>query len=328
MELFKNTMIVEAFATPEELQKKGFSGQAMASKLIDEFTSIRSVAQATRKKVSILPAWHQEPSDVTILGSKFSLKAFADYLKRLIGKDLTHITGEASIKDSIITLTVRSAEHASITTVGTAEKLDTMLFEAAKEMLLTIEPYVVAVYLFDRGNMNEAEEAVKYCLRHDPPDDDPWAYNAWGAILAEGKQYDKAIMRFKNCLDLDSTDEYAHYNWGYVLYDQHKIPEAIEKFEKVLKLNPKAAVAYNGWGVCLEYEGDNQGAIIKYEEAIEMDPKMPEPYYNVGNVYYKMGEYEKVLWYMTKYLDLKDDSLVASWLDDFIAKRAKKDDDK
>jgi tetratricopeptide (TPR) repeat protein len=156
----------------------------------------------------------------------------------------------------------------------------------------------------DEGNYSRAESAYKTALFSIQPDCGKFwlkryyrpicglAYLNWGTVFDAKGDYDGAIAKYQEAVELDPEHAYAYNNWGNALYHKGDYDGAIAKYQKVVELDPKYAEAYNNWGNALYDKGDYVGAIAKYRKAVEVDPKYASAYHNWGIALYREGDYE------------------------------------
>jgi tetratricopeptide (TPR) repeat protein len=60
-------------------------------------------------------------------------------------------------------------------------------------------------------------------------------YNLFGAILADQKNFDKAIINYKKSLEINSDYAEGHNNLGSVLYKIGKFSESIDSYQRAIK---------------------------------------------------------------------------------------------
>jgi tetratricopeptide (TPR) repeat protein len=297
VEFKKDSVVIEAFEVPEELQKQGYTGRALANKLLDQINFIKETTRTARESREFLPADAMASIEVEIAGTGVSLKSVLQYVKEFFGHSPTRIVGEVTLqgdRDQLY-LTIRVIGKPSKTISGTLANLNETLLEAAEHIYKRTDPYTLASYLYSKYQQERSLEILKsiqYCLHHDPPEDDHWAYNLWGLVLRHQKDYDGAIAKYKKAIELDPQFALAYNNWGLVLYDQKDYDGAIAKYKKAIELDPQFALAYNNWGLVLRHQKDYDGAIAKYKKAIELDPQFAFAYNNWGNVLYDQKDYD------------------------------------
>ena len=102
-----------------------------------------------------------------------------------------------------------------------------------------------------------------------------------------------------------------HYRAGEIALLEENPKKALRLFKKAAKENPDLAAAYRGMGVACEMLNDFDQAVNHYEEVLAMDSMFSRLlYYQLGEVYYKIGEAERALELFEKYKELQDIDLV------------------
>ncbi len=103
-------------------------------------------------------------------------------------------------------------------------------------------------------------------------------YNNLGLIYAEERDYQKAILSFKQALRLNPYDPTNYYNLG-LAYKNAKM-----------------------WGL----------AIKAFKRALAFNKKYAEAYYHLGLIYYQKRQYKKALGCLKRYCQLVEDEAVPS----------------
>ena len=140
---------------------------------------------------------------------------------------------------------------------------------------------------------NYAEEVKKleWAIRYNPTAP---AYNRWGAALRNlGESPEKALEKYRKAVELDPKNAYAYEGWGVLLYDRKDYADAILKYRKAVELDPKNVDAYYNWGKALGALGEQENAIVKYHKAAELNPKYAPPYVGWGNALVSLRKYNE-----------------------------------
>ncbi len=112
-------------------------------------------------------------------------------------------------------------------------------------------------------------------------------------------------------LKAQNTAAVEAYRAGEIALLEENPKKALRLFKKAVKENPDLAAAYRGMGVACEMLNDYEQAVNHYEEVLAMDSMFSRLlYYQLGEVYYKIGESERALELFKKYKDLQDVDLV------------------
>jgi len=112
------------------------------------------------------------------------------------------------------------------------------------------------------------------------------AYNLWGIILQDEKNFDDAIEMYKRALNINQEAVYALTNIGTVLSNKEKYEEGIKYYREAIKFNPSEAAAYSNLGSALMANGQYKLAIEYFSKAIDRDAKLAHVYVARGLLRY------------------------------------------
>ncbi len=153
------------------------------------------------------------------------------------------------------------------------------------------------------SNPHRFEEAAgQYQAAVNAKDNYSDAWNDWGRMLLELKQYDQAAEKFKTASESDTDDKHIYLrHWGLAVEKQENDPKRIEKayklFEESVNVKENYAMGYNSWGGLLIDEKQYQAAIDVFKRAeVKCDPgdkDMQYVYYNWGLSLERMGDYKQ-----------------------------------
>jgi tetratricopeptide (TPR) repeat protein len=303
--------------------------------------------------------------DIEVPEAHISLRSVIRYIKGLLSSN-SHIEGEASMRGDNLHLIVRVTKDGSPPSqpdIRTIVDKDTnaVLLEAAKHILRAIEPYILASYFYSTGDQESALVLIQYCLYHDPPEDDWWAYNLWGVILYDGGYYDDAIEMYRKAINIYPGNQFAvaYSNWalaamkkedsndadekckialsidpsspsshnacGLVKRGEKKWDDAEAEFRQAVTLSPDFAAAYNSWGNLLEDRPDRKDyrkAKTMFLLAIEIDPDYSDAYNNLGDALENLQDLDAAVTMYRKASELDPSSDLSSVnLGDVLAKQ-------
>ncbi len=103
-----------------------------------------------------------------------------------------------------------------------------------------------------------------------------------------------AMNDYKSALQLDNTHVLAHFNIGNILFHQRLFDQAVTRYSKAIShcstdddsILVNRAIAY--------FMLRNMDAALEdFARAIEANPYSAHGYFNRGNLYKSLGEYEK-----------------------------------
>lgn len=305
-ELNKDTVIIETFQVPTDLEKYNITGQAIANKLIDQIENIKANADTSFKKIDVTTVYYDTQLEMVIPGSGISLKSLMNNVKNFLGKNQMRISGEVVLNKKLF-LTIRVKGSPSKTFSGELDELDSLLADASKYILKYTHPYLLAYYLYydlDHST-DEALEMIKYSLANPPYDDDPMAYTLDGYIKWEEKKFEESIELYKKAIELDPKYVDAYDGWAYSLYEMKKYDEAAEIYKKALSLEPNNTFTNHYIGMNLEAQGMHDSAIMYYERSIQLDPAYDEVYVSYGDLLFEQKKYDQAAEMYNKAIDLE-----------------------
>jgi tetratricopeptide (TPR) repeat protein len=64
-------------------------------------------------------------------------------------------------------------------------------------------------------------------------------------------------------------------------------------FQRAIMFTPNDGMVRHAYGAFLQTSDQLDAAVAQYQKAIELLPNSPEPYYNLGLLYFERGEYDK-----------------------------------
>ncbi|MFC1852102.1 tetratricopeptide repeat protein [candidate division CSSED10-310 bacterium] len=181
-------------------------------------------------------------------------------------------------------------------------------FNVAQVLLKMNKPEAAAAR-FESLLQKDNEMTIGYCL---------------GTVLVACGRNTEAIAIFKKTLLLpfrailpDTTavvlQEKIHEALAFLYLHQNQVSDAITEFNSILKLNPEHAGARHNL-VILNYQGsDLRGMPRELERLLRSSSPDPLILYNLGNVLFKLREFEQAVTAYKKALKLKPDYLDAHY---------------
>lgn len=161
------------------------------------------------------------------------------------------------------------------------------------------------------GLINDAVDVLKrYVKTIKTPDTMLWYYLGYflrqQGKTAEGNRYYRKASRMKqdyvfpnrlkayevldDAVKVNRKDEVAWYALGNMLASRRRIDDAVLRWERCEKLKSKNAVVYRNLGLVLfKARNKPKEAVKKYRKAIKLDPYDRELYWELDQVYAKLG---------------------------------------
>ncbi len=123
-----------------------------------------------------------------------------------------------------------------------------------------------------------------------------------GDLLQKG-EYEAAIPKWRNALELSPGDARVHNNLGVALFETKKVDEAIAEYRKALELNPDYPEAHNSLGSALAGQGKFDEAIRHFEKVLELKPADARAHTNLGAALAEMGRIDEAIPHYVKALE-------------------------
>lgn len=171
------------------------------------------------------------------------------------------------------------------------------LTEADQRAKLRME---LAAAYFSRGQITTALDEVKQALVARP--DLPEAYNLRALIYASMEQPALADESFRRALQLAPADGAAMNNYGWFLCQRGRFAEAETMFDRAIALPQYRDLARTlmAKGVCEARAGDLLKAEASLVKAVEVDPANPSIAFNLAEILYRRGEFERARFYIRR----------------------------
>ncbi len=112
-----------------------------------------------------------------------------------------------------------------------------------------------------------------------------------GVVLENQGHLERAMEKYRACLDRDPTYTAARYNLGRLLHRQGRFPEAAEEHRRVLETDPGFVLARIGLGEALRRLGRIADAVETFQEAVRADPAAPLAWDGLGGSLAQLGRY-------------------------------------
>jgi len=153
---------------------------------------------------------------------------------------------------------------------------------------------------FARGQSQTALEEVKQAIAAKP--DMPEAYSLLGLVQASLGDLGPAEESFKRALQLAPTNTDAMHNYGWFLCQQRRFAEADTQFQAILAQPQGRDTARTllAAGVCQARAGRWADAEKTLSRSFQLDTANPAIAFNLSEVLYRRGEYERARFYLKR----------------------------
>ena len=199
------------------------------------------------------------------------------------------------------------------------------LFGAAKEAVLkkyTDNPEAYQLYLQGRfylnkyegaDNCNKAIDYFRAAIKIEPNYALAYAGMASSYLFLSNFNYlppEKCLPQMKQAikqsLQLDDEIAESHSTMGSIkMYNEWDFAAATIEFKRAIELNPNYAEAHFYYGICLGFHDNYTEALKQGSIANSLDPFSSMINYNVTNIYWMAGDYEKEIEYGKRLVELE-----------------------
>ncbi|MEI8395691.1 MAG: tetratricopeptide repeat protein [Rhodospirillaceae bacterium] len=283
---------IEAMNIPAEVTgKTGYTSPVVIKRLADRMKDIEEQAQSRADGKKVMA--QDDGGSAAILGQYFGLSSLLKVVQTSFGLIPYTLAGEVVINGKSMNMIIRGSDNTTshttiIKTSAPVGDFSGLIDQSAYEAVRMIDPALLAAYQFKRDyltrNFTLTEDVIRRALASEDQRSRKWVLNLWGVVLYQQSDFDGAIEKFRQAIDLDPAFTASLLNWGVVLARQGKQEEAIGKYIRVVESwrrgNPSdtLAAAYSEWGFSLALLGRTRDAITKFQTASQVDPTFSDVY--------------------------------------------------
>ena len=195
-------LLIDSFSIPPDMAARGITGQAVASKLLDDLSLMESQSSTVRAPQSYANNWSQSDIKVDIPETGISLGELDRFLREKFGHD-THVSGEVERTASGLSLTARAAGQNADTVTGPDTDLDKLVLNLAELVFKRAEPYRYGIYLVSHGRVTEAIAVFSNVAATGPATERTWAYVGWGNAIVARDGLDAKLRLVQQAVALD-----------------------------------------------------------------------------------------------------------------------------
>jgi tetratricopeptide (TPR) repeat protein len=205
-------LVVQPFSVPPELEARGLTGSAVATRLLDKLGALQDGTVSLRAANTFANSWGDDV-EVEIPQTGVSAGELWRFLRSWLGEEVK-ITGEVVRTPEGLQITARAGGHAAPVFSGSEAELEALLDQAAEAIYARTQPYRYAIYLERAGREAESLAALEALSRSGNETDRKWALSAWNLRLQAEERYDEAIDKASAAIALDPRFGLAYANRG------------------------------------------------------------------------------------------------------------------
>jgi type IV pilus assembly protein PilF len=158
----------------------------------------------------------------------------------------------------------------------------------------------LAVGYYQQHQMEVALDEIKRALQAEPDFAD--AYSMRGLIYMDMGENNLAESDFRAALKLSPGNPDFSNNYGWLLCQTGRERQSISYFETAFnnRTYESPAKAYNNAGICSLRLKDKAAALRYFSDAFQHDPANAKTNYNLAQLYYGRGDYERAHFYISR----------------------------
>jgi tetratricopeptide (TPR) repeat protein len=189
----QHKLVIESFAVPDDLARRGLSGPVVASQLLDKLQALQGATVSARAAESYANDW-SGGIKIQIPDTGVSTEEFYRYLVGWLGHE-THITGEIYEAANDYAASARIAGGGRV--AAHDAEVDALLQATAERIYAQTQPYRYAVYLDSHEQAAGATAIFQQLIDSGSAADRAWAYNGLANQVATSGDFAAAsdLMR-------------------------------------------------------------------------------------------------------------------------------------
>ena len=173
----------------------------------------------------------------------------------------------------------------------------------------------------DSGDIDK--EIAEYIAALELKPDDAVTHLLLGKLYYDQERFDEAVVEYKEVARLAALDPNLIItvpSAGDVYYEHGEYEKAIPEYLASLELSPDNIDDYMSLAFSYYKVEQYDKAVAKYQEVLKRDSSHPLGLFALGSIYYyKLGENEKALPLLERYLELEPDTPYKAEVDGIIA---------
>ena len=155
-------LVIESFTVPPDLSRNGYSGDVVATTLLDKLNMIQDAIPNLSRPGRSLSGGGSDEIKVEIPETGISVSDAWRFIRRWLGHE-THVSGEVVHDPAGLAVTVRIDGRHAVRYAGPETGLDSLIIKAAEHVTDLTQPALYGSYLatLDPPRVSEAEAAME-----------------------------------------------------------------------------------------------------------------------------------------------------------------------
>lgn len=236
---------LEDFEVPKHFADKGYSGRIVARRVADGLTSIRNSVSTTLETTQVSMQQLSSEANVRLPIGGISVDSVLAHLRRRLGR-IKIVDGELTqLQPDTVALTIRLRGADARTFTGSEKDLDGLFEKAAQHVVLRLRPYILAVYLRQKGDLQSAESAASYAATHSSGGELALTHVLLGNIFRQQKRFDEAIQKYQQAIRTNHRPREAYQELSETYLSQGQYQQAYKVLDDYIRLDPRSSWGYS-----------------------------------------------------------------------------------
>ena len=197
-------LLIEPFTVPPDLAARGFTGEVVASRLLDRLIELQAQTSSQRAPKTFANSWDEKGIRLDIPDSGVSLTELDNFLREKLGRD-THVSGDVVHTAAGISLTARAGLNGADSVAGPDSDMDALVQRLAESVYRMTQPYRYGVYLATHDRWAEALPILKTLAKSGAMQDRAWALDVWSLSTRDSQGIDAGLPLLNRSLIFDPS---------------------------------------------------------------------------------------------------------------------------
>jgi tetratricopeptide (TPR) repeat protein len=191
-------VVIDAFSVPADLADRGYTGEAIAKRILDRLAELNRLSSTVRAANSYANSLGGTVK-LEIPETGVSIGELSRMLHEWLGST-THVGGEITRAGENVSVRIRVGEQYAVESTGPEADLETLVEDAATKIYARTQPYRYGYWLFRNSDNSGAASVFRALAVSGPRSERVWAFH--GLALATDSPRD-SIAWDQQALELD-----------------------------------------------------------------------------------------------------------------------------
>ncbi|HEX4576102.1 MAG TPA: tetratricopeptide repeat protein [Edaphobacter sp.] len=303
-EATRHVVVLDPIVVPRQFSDAGFTSEVMTQRVREKIEEIQRANEFVSRREELSSPGDRGLPNIEIPETKLSLQVVSDVLRKLLGNEPRHLSGEITSSDTPGKLEIRCRilQSGALVQAGNPRRIDATVGDntieiLARELTRLTDPYLLGIYLEEeKKDYTDASNVANQMLSSASSADHMYekAHLLRGFIASATNHSEEAIADDRKAINLDPQWAYAHHCLAFVFDQQGKFDESAQEYRQAIRMNeasipwwstrsnPDFTASHVNLGWVLEEQHKLDEAVSEYRRAIQIDPKSAYAHYLLG----------------------------------------------